>query len=67
MGAFRKGRANDLVSHALLVQLFELQVEFCFMLSLKWVPTADNGITDAISRPSRESVIRLQPRAFHEL
>ena len=37
------------------------------MLSLKWVPTADNGIADAISQPSRESAIRLQPRVFQEL
>ena len=37
------------------------------MLTLKWVPTADNGITDAISRPARESVIRLKPLAFREL
>lgn len=67
VGAFRKGRAKDPVSHSLLVQLFSLQVDFGFMLSLKWVPTADNGIADAISRPSRESVIRLKPLAFQQL
>ena len=67
VGAFRKGRAKDPVSHALLVQLFKIQVEFGFMLSLKWVPTADNSVADAISRPSRESVIRLHPHAFQEL
>ena len=37
------------------------------MLTLKWVPTADNDIADAISRPARESLIRLKPLAFQEL
>lgn len=37
------------------------------MLCLNWVPTADSGITDAIRQPSRESVIQLQPSAFHSL
>ena len=54
VGAFKRGRARDHETHALLVQLFELQVEYGFMLSLKWVLTAANGVADAISRPSRE-------------
>ena len=37
------------------------------MLSLKWVPTAENVIADAISRPSREAIIQLLPDAFRLL
>ena len=51
----------------LLVQLFELQVKYGFMLSLKWIPTAENGVTDAISRPSREDIIRIAPAAFRAI
>ena len=57
VGASRKGRAKDSVTHGLLVKLFTLQVEFAFMLAIKWVPTAVNGNADAISRPARESVV----------
>ena len=53
VGAFRKGRAEDPVTHGLLVKLFTLQVEFGFLLTLKWVPTTDNGIADAVSRPAQ--------------
>ena len=67
VGAFNRDRAKDRETHALLVQLFDLQVEYGFMLSLKWVPTADNGVADAISRPSRDSIIRLTPEAFRAL
>ena len=38
-GAFKKGRSRNRVLHELLIQLFELQVEYEFMLSLQWVPT----------------------------
>ena len=61
VGAFKRGRANDPGTHALLVQLFDLQVEHGFMLTLKRIPTAANGITDASSRPSRGSIIRCTP------
>ena len=67
VGAFNRGRARDRETHALLVQLFDLQVAYGFMLSLKWIPTAANGVADAISRPSRESIIRLTPDAFRVL
>ena len=67
VGAFNRGRAKDRETHALLVQLFDLQVEYGCMLSLKWVPTADNGVADATSRPSRDSIIRLTPEAFRTL
>lgn len=67
VGAFGRGRAKNRDAHALLVQLFDLQVQYSFMLSLKWIPTADNGVADAISRPSRESTIRLSTSAFDAL
>lgn len=67
VGAFGRGRAKNRDAHALLVRLFELQVEYEFLLSLKWIPTADNAVADAISRPSRESTIRLAAAAFRTL
>lgn len=35
-----------------------------FMLSLKWVPTTENEIADAIPRPSSEAIVRLIPAVF---
>ena len=67
VGAFRKGRVKDPVTHGLLVKLFTLQVEFEFMLALEWALTADKGVENAISRPVRESIIRLAPLTFQEL
>ena len=55
VGAFNRRRVKNRETHALLVQLFALQVEHGFMLSLKWIPTAENRVADAISRPSRET------------
>ena len=49
------------------MQLFELQVEFGFMLTLTLIPTAANSIADAFSRPFRKSIIRLHPRAFRSV
>ena len=66
-GAFKKGRLRNRVLHKLLIQLFDLQVEYEFMLSLRWVPTAENAVADAISRPSREAIIQLLPAAFRRL
>lgn len=67
VGAFNRGRAKNRAAHELLIRLFDLQIEYDFLLSLKWVPTADNGVADAISRPSRETIIRLGPDAFRQL
>ena len=64
VGAFNRGRAKKRETKALLVQLFALQVEHGFMSSLKWIPTAENGVADAISRPSRDTIIRIAPVAF---
>ena len=64
VGALDRGRALNRETHALLVQLFEIQVEYCFMWSLEWIPRAENGVADAISRPSREAIIRIAPASF---
>ena len=37
------------------------------MLSLKSIPTTENGVADAISRPSRYVIIRIAPAAFRVL
>ena len=67
VGAFNRGRAKNRAAHDLLIALFDLQVSYEFMLSLRWIPTAANGVADAISRPSREAIIRLSPDAFRSL
>jgi len=66
-GAFNRGRSKNRVIHDVLIQLFDLQIQYEFMLSLKWVPTNDNVVADAISRPSRDSIIQLLPQAFQVL
>ena len=67
LGSFNRGRARDPETHGLLVRLFDLQVAHDFVLSLQWVPSAANGVAGAISRPSRESIVRLKPAAFRTL
>ena len=64
VGAFNRERAKNRETHALLVQLLALPVKHGFMLSLKWIPTAENRVADAISRTSRDALIRIAPAAF---
>lgn len=64
VGAFNRGRAKDRAAHDLLIQMFNLQVDYGFLLSLKWIPTAENDVADAISRPSRDTIIRMARDAF---
>ena len=52
---------------ALLVQLFGLQAEYGFMLSSKWIPTAEDEVADYISRPSRGTIILIPPAALMAL
>ena len=63
---FRSRRVQERASQRRcgLVQLFDLQVKYGFLLMLKWVQTACNAVADAIPRPPRDSVIQLQPDAF---
>ena len=49
-GAFHRGWANNHETHAQLVQLLTLQVEYGYMLSLRWIPIAKNTIAVSISR-----------------
>lgn len=56
VGGFNQGRVRGPETHAMLVQ-------YEFLLSLKWVPSAANVMADAISSPLRESTVRLQPQA----
>lgn len=72
-GALNRGWSKNRVAHDLLVELFNLQVQYALMLSfimfsLKWLPTTDNDIiADSISRSSREAMIRLSREAFRRL
>ena len=52
VGAFKRGRAKNSETHALLVQLFDLPVAFGFLLTVKWIRTASNEIADGFSRRS---------------
>ena len=65
--SFRKGRSSNPINHAMLVQLFELQVAHGFWLTLRWVPSATNRTADAITRPSIHEIVRLRPHAFRSL
>ena len=65
--AFRRGRAKDPPAHELLIKLFRLHVQQEVWLSLRWVPTAENGTADAISRPSRDEIVRRTAEAFQRL
>lgn len=58
-GAFSRGRGKNRDAHTLLIRLFELLVEHAVLVSLKWIPTTDNTVADAISRRLRGSIIRL--------
>ena len=61
VGAFNRGGGENSGTHAFPVQLFELQVEYGFRWSLKWIPAAENEIMDAISQPPRNAIIRIAP------
>lgn len=67
VGSFGRGRAKNRDMHNLLIDMFDLQIAYDFLLSLKWVPTAANGVADAISRPSRETLVQLSTPAFNQL
>ena len=64
VGAFKLRRDKNRETHALMMQQFELQVEYGSMLSLKGVSAAANEVASVISRPSREAIIRIAPASF---
>lgn len=61
------GAPKKRVTPDLLVRLLDFQLKHGFMLPLKWVPTAANGVADAISRPSRDTVMQLVSAAFRRV
>lgn len=65
--AFRRGRSSNSVMHKMLVQLFTLQVEHGFWLSIHWVPSAANHAVDTITLPGLHEIIRLHQEVFDEL
>ena len=64
VGSFNRGRAKNRAAHDLLIQMFNLQIDYGFLLSLKWIPAAENAVADGISRRSRDTIIRLEREAF---
>lgn len=64
---FNRGRSQNPITHALIVKLFDLQVAEGLWLSLRWVPTANNGVVDAITHPGRGAIIRLRQAAYQRL
>ena len=63
----KKGRSRNPTTQGLLVRLFELQVDQGFWLSLRWVPTAENQSTNAITRPRRPEIIHVRLAVFQRL
>ena len=67
MGVFNRRKAKNSETRALLVKRLALKVEHGFILSLKWMSTAETEAADAISRPSRYAIVRIAPAAFRVL
>ena len=65
--AFNKGRARDDRMYYLIKSLFWLQVNSDFTLKLKWVCSADNKDSDALTRPGSVDRVRLEQRCFGRL
>lgn len=67
VASFRKGRSSNPINHALLLHLFNLQVDHGFWLTLRWIPSTENQATDAITRPSIHETVCLRSHAFRAL
>ena len=63
----RNGRAKDERMHLLVCQLFWLQVEADFTLKLRWVPSKDNAVADALTRPDNSEHVRFGQKVFNRL
>ena len=63
----RNGRAKDERMHLVICQLFWLQVEADFTLKLRWVPSKDNIVADALTRPETSEHVRLGQEVFDRL
>ena len=55
----RKGRAKDSYMHHIVCQLFWLHVEADCTLKLRWVPSKDNAVANALTRPETSQHFRL--------
>lgn len=64
VGAFRKGRARQHVTHASMIQLFNMQVGYDVRMTVQRTLTASKAVEIALWGPSRESVVRLHPGSF---
>ena len=53
--------------HHLICQRFWLQVEADFILKLRWVPSKDNAVADALTRPDTSEHVRLGQKGFDRL
>lgn len=56
-----KGRARNMATHRLLVELFDLQARETFWFRLRWIPSASNAEADAMSRLGGDEYMRLRP------
>lgn len=62
VAAFAKCRfRNTVVTHALLLDLYNLQRKEGFRLRLQWVRSQINAEADAITRPVKVKIIQLRP------
>lgn len=62
--AHRKGKSGNRRIHEVISELFWLQMEVDFTLTLRWVRSEDNKEADDLSRPAAEEYVRLEPLAF---
>ena len=60
----RKGRAKDAYMHHIVCQLFWLHVEADCTLKLRWVPSKDNAVANALTRPETSQHFRLGGRGY---
>ena len=65
--AFRKGRARNSTMHAIVSQLFWLQINEESTLELRWVSLAANKEADDLTRQAIGEHVRLTSSAFARL
>lgn len=65
--SFKRGRAKNTLMHGMIIDLFWLQVEYDFMLKLRWVNSKANAEADALSRPGSDDYVRLDEEVFGKL
>ena len=63
----KRGRAKDDMMHAIVSDLFWLQVSREFTLKVRWVPSGENQEADDLSRPTADQYVRLEASKFAEV